>query len=75
MKWVNIDDYCKEFIQNVLEPGECFGEFLLFDDLPFDASAIAETITDCILCVNITLLNMNQQYADKQINLNDNSLL
>lgn len=43
VKWVNIDDDGKEFIQNMIEPGECFGELPLFDDLPYAASAVAET--------------------------------
>ncbi|MBK6635668.1 MAG: Crp/Fnr family transcriptional regulator [Chitinophagaceae bacterium] len=25
----------REFIQTIIEPGECFGEFPLFDDEPF----------------------------------------
>jgi CRP-like cAMP-binding protein len=43
VRWVNIDDEGNEFIQNMIEPGECFGELPLFDDEPFAASAIAET--------------------------------
>lgn len=42
VKWVNVDDEGKEFIQTIIEPGECFGEFPLFDDEPFAASAIAD---------------------------------
>ncbi|MBS1915383.1 MAG: Crp/Fnr family transcriptional regulator [Bacteroidetes bacterium] len=41
VRWVNIDEEGKEFIQNFVEPGECFGEFPLFDDSPYAASAIA----------------------------------
>lgn len=40
-RWVNINDQGKEFIQTFIEPGECFGEFALFDDEPFAATAIA----------------------------------
>ncbi len=43
VRWSNIDDEGNEFIQNVIEPGDCFGELPLFDDLPYAASAIAET--------------------------------
>jgi len=43
VKWVNIDDDGKEFIQNMIEPDESFGELPLFDNLPYAASAIAET--------------------------------
>jgi CRP/FNR family cyclic AMP-dependent transcriptional regulator len=41
VRWVNITDDGKEFIQNMIEPGECFGEFPLFDDHLYAASAIA----------------------------------
>ncbi len=43
VKWVNIDDDGKEFIQSMIEPGECFGELPLFDNLTYAASAVAET--------------------------------
>ena len=42
IRWVNIDDEGKEFIQTIIDPGECFGEMPLFDDGPFAATAIAE---------------------------------
>ena len=42
VRWVNINEEGKEFIQTLIEPGECFGEFPLFDDEPFAASAIAD---------------------------------
>jgi CRP/FNR family transcriptional regulator, cyclic AMP receptor protein len=41
IKWVNIDENGKEFLQWVIAPGECFGEIPLFDDGPFVATAIA----------------------------------
>ena len=43
VKWVNIDEEGKEFVQNILEEGESFGELPLFDHLPYAASAIANT--------------------------------
>lgn len=43
VRWVNIDDDGNEFIQNIIEPGECFGELPLFDEGPYAASAIADT--------------------------------
>ena len=42
VKWVNIDEEGKEYIQTMIEPGECFGELPLFDDGVYAASAIAE---------------------------------
>ena len=42
VRWVNIDEEGREYIQTIIEPGECFGELPLFDDEPYAASAIAE---------------------------------
>ena len=42
VRWVNINDEGKEFIQTIIEPDECFGEFPLFDDEPFAAGAIED---------------------------------
>ena len=41
VRWVNVNDDGKEFIQTMVNPGECFGEMPLFDNLPFAATAIA----------------------------------
>lgn len=43
VRWVNIDDDGKEYIQYIIEPGECFGDLPLIDDLPFAATALADT--------------------------------
>ena len=42
VKWVNIDEEGKEYIQTIIEAGECFGELPLFDDGVYAASAIAD---------------------------------
>ena len=42
IKWVNVNEDGKEFIQTIIEPGECFGIMPLFDDEPYAASAVAE---------------------------------
>lgn len=42
VNWVNINDEGREFIQMLIEPGECFGELPLFDDEPYGESAIAD---------------------------------
>ena len=42
VKWFNINEVGKEFIQTMVEPGESFGEMPLFDDEPYAANAIAE---------------------------------
>ncbi len=43
VRWVNINEEGKEFIQTIIEPGECFGELPLFDGEGFAASAISNT--------------------------------
>lgn len=47
IKWLNVNDNGKEFIQTIIEPGESFGELPLFDDEPYAATAIA--MSDCII--------------------------
>jgi CRP/FNR family transcriptional regulator, cyclic AMP receptor protein len=42
VRWSNINDDGREFIQYMIEPGESFGEMPLFDGLPYAASAIAD---------------------------------
>ena len=41
LRLVNIDEEGKEFIQNMVNPGECFGELPLFDEGLYAVSAIA----------------------------------
>jgi CRP/FNR family transcriptional regulator, cyclic AMP receptor protein len=47
VKWINVDDEGKEFIQYIVQPGECFGELPLFDEEPYAATAIADE--DCLI--------------------------
>ena len=47
IKWVNYNEAGKEFIQNIIEPGESFGELPLFDDGVYAASCIADK--DCLI--------------------------
>lgn len=42
VRWVNINEDGREFIQVMIEAGESFGEFPLFDDNPYAATAIAD---------------------------------
>lgn len=42
VKWVNIDDQGKEFIQCLVREGESFGELPMLDDGPYVATAIAQ---------------------------------
>lgn len=42
VRWLNINDEGKEFIQTIIEPGECFGELPLFDDQPYAATTVTD---------------------------------
>ena len=42
IRWTNINNDGKEYLQSMVEPGECFGELPLFDEGPYAATAIAE---------------------------------
>lgn len=41
LQWQNSNEKGKEFVHEIIEPGECFGEIPLFDDLPYAADALA----------------------------------
>lgn len=41
VRWINIDEEGREFIQELIDPGDSFGELPLFDEKPLAASAIA----------------------------------
>ncbi|MEY3397966.1 MAG: hypothetical protein RL220_560 [Bacteroidota bacterium] len=47
VKWINVHEDGREFIQNIILPGESFGELPLFDDLPYAASAVAAS--ECLV--------------------------
>lgn len=47
VKWINIDDEGKEYIQYIVQAGECFGELPLFDEETYAATAVAEE--DCLV--------------------------
>jgi CRP/FNR family transcriptional regulator, cyclic AMP receptor protein len=42
VRWINVDDEGREFIQKVIEEGESFGELPLLDDGPYVATAVAD---------------------------------
>ena len=58
VRWVNINDEGKEFIQVIIEPGECFGELPLFDGEPFAATAIADEDVVIIRLHKVTFQQM-----------------
>lgn len=42
VRWTNVEDDGREIIQEIIEPGESFAEFPLFDGLPYAASVRAD---------------------------------
>ena len=42
VRWINVDEDGREFIQKVIEEGESFGELPLLDDGPYVATAVAD---------------------------------
>lgn len=48
MRWVNVNEEGKEYLQTLVEPGECVGELPLFDGGLFAATAIANKETDVL---------------------------
>lgn len=61
VKWVNIDDDGKNCVHAIVEPGESFGEFPLFDDGPFAATAIADEDSMIIRLHKPTFLQLLQE--------------
>ncbi len=64
VRWTNVDEEGKEFIQNFIEPGECFGELPLFDDGPYAATAIADKETILLRLCKPTFLHLIKDNPD-----------
>lgn len=47
VRWSNFDESGKEFIHNLIEGGESFGELPIFDGEPYVANAVADE--DCVV--------------------------
>jgi CRP/FNR family cyclic AMP-dependent transcriptional regulator len=47
VRWINVDERGKEFLQSIILPGQCVGELGLFDNGLFAATAIADK--ECLL--------------------------
>ncbi len=58
VRWVNINEEGKEFLQVMIEPGECFGEMPLFDEEPFAATAITNEAAVIIRLHRVTFLQL-----------------
>ncbi len=58
VRWMNINEEGKEFLQVMIEPGECFGELPMFDDEPYAATAIADKDSVIIRLHRTTFLQL-----------------
>ena len=73
IRWVSIGDEGKDCILSMIEPGESFGEYPLFDDEPFLATAIAEKESIIIRLHKPTFLQLLKE--NNEINLAFTQLL
>jgi len=64
VRWVNINDEGKEFIQTILSEGESFGELPIFDDKPYAATAIANVDTTIIRLSKSAFLQLVRDNPD-----------
>lgn len=64
VKWININEAGKEFIQNLIEPGESFGELPLFDDGVYAASSIADKNSLLIRLPKKAFLGLLQDFPE-----------
>jgi CRP/FNR family transcriptional regulator, cyclic AMP receptor protein len=64
VKWYNIDEEGKEYIQTILEAGECFGEIPLFDGGTYAATAVAESPTMIIRLSKPSFLHLIKDNPD-----------
>lgn len=64
VRWVNIDEEGKEFIQIIVEPGECVGELPLFDEGQYAATAIADEETTLLRLHKSSFLQLIKDNPD-----------
>lgn len=64
IRWMNIDENGKEFIQTMIDPGESFGELPLFDDEPYAATAISDEPSLVIRLCKTNFLQLLKEYPE-----------
>ncbi|MBS1621003.1 MAG: Crp/Fnr family transcriptional regulator [Bacteroidetes bacterium] len=64
IRWVNIKEDGREFIQAIIEPGECFGELPLFDSSLYAANAIANCDSVLLRLNKTTFRQLLREYPD-----------
>ncbi|MBS1598864.1 MAG: Crp/Fnr family transcriptional regulator [Bacteroidetes bacterium] len=66
IRWLNINEDGGEFIQDFIEPGESFGEFPLFDNSTYAATAIANKESIIIRLHKAKFLQLLKENPDIQ---------
>lgn len=64
IRWVNIDESGKEFIQIMVQPNEPFGILPLFDNEPYAATAITNTDSLLLRLHQSTFLQMLKEHPE-----------
>ena len=64
VRWINISDEGREFIQAMIAPGDCFGEFPLFDDSVYAASAVANKVSVVLRLHKTTFQQLLKEHPD-----------
>lgn len=67
VKWYNLNNEGKEYLQMIIEPGECFGELPLFDGETYVASAMALVPTTIIRLHESTFHQLLREQPDLHI--------
>jgi len=67
VRWVNINEDGREFIQDIIEPGESFGEFPLFDGAVYAGSAITNKESVIIRLLKSTFLQILCDHPEIQM--------
>lgn len=62
LRWVNINEDGKEYLQTLIEPGQSVGELPLFDDKPYAASAISNAKSNVIRLHKSDFHNLLSEY-------------
>lgn len=70
IRWLNIDEEGRECIHAILEHDESFGEFPLFDDGPYAATAIANSDSVLIRLHKTNFLELLKENTDILFSLN-----
>lgn len=68
LRWVNINEEGKEYLQTLIEPGQSVGELPLFDDKPYAATAISNMKSTVIRLHKSDFHNLLAEYPPIHLN-------